>query len=400
MSDDNLTQVSAQREATPEDEKRRLYKRDYMREYMRRRHAAASPAERERLRAHRREYMRRRYADPFKGAHDRAKRQERMRDRRREYERARNERGAADKRVALGETLPALTERGDGLSLTMPDLQPEDSGPSESSSEDAANAATRRAREKSGTRRKKNRHARTRAVDGVPKTACPWCGSQRSVVYRSKGAVRSDAYRRRRRCAKCGRCWPTLEGLDNVRFLSDLEKVFAPATAARSQETVGERIERLMLKRGWTPPQLAREAHVTTKTLKLINKGQSKARGLTLARIAAALSTARRPVTADELLGRYPRDGRRTSADNPATVGDRIDSLRLECEWTYEQFAAEAHQTVRTVWLIINKKRHPRLRTLEKFAKAFTRELNRPITADELLGKHPGARRLNGHKAS
>jgi hypothetical protein len=36
--------------------------------------------------------------------------------------------------------------------------------------------------------------------------------------------MRSDEYRRRRRCleADCGRTWPTLEGLDRARFLREL----------------------------------------------------------------------------------------------------------------------------------------------------------------------------------
>lgn len=58
----------------------------------------------------------------------------------------------------------------------------------------------------------------------MPKATCPWCGGQRSRVYRSKGAMRSDEYRRRRRCLEleCGRTWPTLEGLDRVRFAREL----------------------------------------------------------------------------------------------------------------------------------------------------------------------------------
>ena len=58
----------------------------------------------------------------------------------------------------------------------------------------------------------------------VPKSTCPWCGSQTSRVYRSKGAVRGDAYRRRRRCEDCGDTWPTLEALDRVRFARELHE--------------------------------------------------------------------------------------------------------------------------------------------------------------------------------
>jgi transcriptional regulator NrdR family protein len=71
----------------------------------------------------------------------------------------------------------------------------------------------------------------------VPKPTCPWCGSQTSHVYRSKGAVRGDAYRRRRRCADCGDTWPTLEGLDRVRFARELaERGVDPAQLGLDDE--------------------------------------------------------------------------------------------------------------------------------------------------------------------
>jgi hypothetical protein len=71
--------------------------------------------------------------------------------------------------------------------------------------------------------------AATTPRSDVPKPTCPVCGSQRSRVYRSKGAMQSDLYRRRRRCLECTgpngerRTWPTLEGLDVPRFLRELE---------------------------------------------------------------------------------------------------------------------------------------------------------------------------------
>ena len=36
--------------------------------------------------------------------------------------------------------------------------------------------------------------------------------------------MRSDEYRRRRRCleVECGRTWPTVEGLDRARFAKEL----------------------------------------------------------------------------------------------------------------------------------------------------------------------------------
>ena len=62
----------------------------------------------------------------------------------------------------------------------------------------------------------------SREPSEVPKATCPWCGSQQSRVYRSKGAMTSDEYRRRRRCSDCARTWPTLERLDRRRFAREL----------------------------------------------------------------------------------------------------------------------------------------------------------------------------------
>lgn len=54
------------------------------------------------------------------------------------------------------------------------------------------------------------------------KPPCPWCGSCCSSVYRSKGIVSSDRYRRRRQCGDCGRDWPTVECLDVELFEREL----------------------------------------------------------------------------------------------------------------------------------------------------------------------------------
>lgn len=60
----------------------------------------------------------------------------------------------------------------------------------------------------------------------VLKPQCPFCGSCESVVYRSVGQyVRDDRYRRRRRCLRCFRTWPTIEHLDVVQFAKDLSKL-------------------------------------------------------------------------------------------------------------------------------------------------------------------------------
>lgn len=66
------------------------------------------------------------------------------------------------------------------------------------------------------------RRGRRRASD-IPKPSCPWCGASSSTVYRSKALLASDAYRRRRECAECGKTWPTREGLDIPQFRKELE---------------------------------------------------------------------------------------------------------------------------------------------------------------------------------
>jgi len=59
----------------------------------------------------------------------------------------------------------------------------------------------------------------------MPKPPCPFCGASTSVVYRSqrRARVNSDGYTRRRRCAECGRDWPTIETIDMDRFARELE---------------------------------------------------------------------------------------------------------------------------------------------------------------------------------
>lgn len=62
---------------------------------------------------------------------------------------------------------------------------------------------------------------RRRATD-AKKPPCPWCGGCTSSVYRSKGVITSERYRRRRQCADCGGDWPTVEGLDTELFAREL----------------------------------------------------------------------------------------------------------------------------------------------------------------------------------
>ena len=73
-----------------------------------------------------------------------------------------------------------------------------------------------------GVERRKQR----RRVSDAPKPSCPFCGEQRSAVYRSGGNSwsTSDAYRRRRQCGSCGRDWPTSESLDLAQFKKELAR--------------------------------------------------------------------------------------------------------------------------------------------------------------------------------
>jgi hypothetical protein len=65
------------------------------------------------------------------------------------------------------------------------------------------------------------RGLRRRATE-APKPPCPWCGSNVSSVYRSKGLLIREWYRRRRQCADCRQDWPTLERLDVDLFVREL----------------------------------------------------------------------------------------------------------------------------------------------------------------------------------
>jgi hypothetical protein len=66
------------------------------------------------------------------------------------------------------------------------------------------------------------RGALRRRATEVKKPPCPWCGGKTSSVYRSKGVLTKDGYRRRRQCADCGRDWPTVEELDRALFAREL----------------------------------------------------------------------------------------------------------------------------------------------------------------------------------
>jgi hypothetical protein len=59
-------------------------------------------------------------------------------------------------------------------------------------------------------------------VSDVPKPGCPFCDSTTSTVFKSRGDLYEEVYRRRRQCSECGRQWPTLALLDRRRFTREL----------------------------------------------------------------------------------------------------------------------------------------------------------------------------------
>lgn len=87
-----------------------------------------------------------------------------------------------------------------------------------------------------------------RATDGL-KMACPFCGACVSLVARSRGGIETDAVRRRRQCAACGKRFPTWERVDRESLELELELgetpdaalAFPPATPA-----TWENVERLL----------------------------------------------------------------------------------------------------------------------------------------------------------
>jgi len=129
----------------------------------------------------------------------------------------------------------ALTDRSDDQTVRSPDAP------------DRRVAGERRVQalgRPAGERRK----LRRRASD-AKKPPCPFCGSCTSSVYRSKGLITSDKYRRRRQCADCREDFPTKEELDVEQFVDDLKRKgltledlgLAPATAAAENPAEGQR---------------------------------------------------------------------------------------------------------------------------------------------------------------
>jgi transcriptional regulator NrdR family protein len=62
-----------------------------------------------------------------------------------------------------------------------------------------------------------------RATDAL-KLSCPFCGCSESAVVRSRGLVATDGVRRRRECVDCGSRFSTLEQVDRLSLVQELEQ--------------------------------------------------------------------------------------------------------------------------------------------------------------------------------
>ena len=58
-----------------------------------------------------------------------------------------------------------------------------------------------------------------------PRPPCPWCGASSSGITSARGDLVRAVYRRRRRCAECGKRWPTIEVLDVERFEREVRRL-------------------------------------------------------------------------------------------------------------------------------------------------------------------------------
>jgi len=70
-----------------------------------------------------------------------------------------------------------------------------------------------------------------------------------------------------------------------------------------------------------------------------------------------------------------------------ATVGERIDTLRLECGWSQDVLAKKTGLDKKNVQRHILNRAEPNPNTLKLYADAFNRELRRPINVADLLDK-------------
>ena len=66
-------------------------------------------------------------------------------------------------------------------------------------------------------------------------------------------------------------------------------------------------------------------------------------------------------------------------------VGDNISHLRAQAGKTREEFAAEVPTTRGVIYEFETQAKSPSLEMLDRIARAFSRLLNEPITAADLL---------------
>jgi len=80
----------------------------------------------------------------------------------------------------------------------------------------------------------------------------------------------------------------------------------------------------------------------------------------------------------------YGVKGHKTKAEIIAAIGQNIQKLRKECGWSLEKLADVTGIDKKLVLSHVHGKHKPIPKTLKKYAQAFAKELNRPITANNL----------------
>jgi DNA-binding XRE family transcriptional regulator len=65
-------------------------------------------------------------------------------------------------------------------------------------------------------------------------------------------------------------------------------------------------------------------------------------------------------------------------------IGHNIDKLRKECGWSYDVLAGKTGIDKKAILSHVHGKSKPNPRTKKEYAQAFAKELNRPITANDL----------------
>jgi len=73
-----------------------------------------------------------------------------------------------------------------------------------------------------------------------------------------------------------------------------------------------------------------------------------------------------------------------TLANVKSAIAQNIEKLRRECGWSFDQLAAKTGIDKKLVLSHVQGKHRPVPRTQREYAQAFSKELNRPITANDL----------------